>query len=291
MSLDLVCTHQLRYQVGGAEVVDGIAWATGPAGAVVRFFVPGFLPCGECPLCRRGLVGACPLATRPLVGGADLPAPTSTRGRALALPDRFLAAVDEPPGVAVLPDEIAVMAGVVAFALHAIAAASLAPGDFVIWLGAGPIAIAGAALATGRGANSFSLCGEDDSGRAGAADVNLGQLADHLATLAAVPATVHGSRKRVLVLTQPNARTWSDAARLGEPGATFVVLGDAGQSLPGPLALPAESRVLLLAAGHPDFVPESLAALRSLEFRPTVELLRQDLRDTAAGSASRSRTP
>lgn len=267
MSLDLHCTHLLAYRVGGQAVADAVARAGGPGAAGLRYFVPGFLPCGECPLCRRGLVGACGQATRPLGQAAPGSVGSARPSAPLALSERFVAALDEPTGVEPLSDEIASLAGVVAFALHALAAASLAPGDFAVWLGDGPVASAGAALSAARGASSFLLPGAHAAARA--------QLATELAALAAVPATVHGSRKRLLFLTEPSVGAWSDAAQLGEPGATFVALGASATLLPGPLTLPAEARVLVLTAYHPDFVPEALAALR----RPELEPLRQRLRN------------
>jgi threonine dehydrogenase-like Zn-dependent dehydrogenase len=278
MSLELVCTHLLRYQVAGADAVDALATTRSNSEVAPRFFVPGFLPCGECPLCRRGLVGACPTATRPVAAAdASVGPRDGGRGRALVLPDRFVAAVDEPPGAEVLQDEAAILAGVVAFALHAMATASLAPGDFAIWLGAGPVAAAGAALCSARGAHSFwpsaaATSADPSAAAAGAATAAVASVAADVATqlahLAAAPATAHGSRKRLLFITEPGASAWTDAVALSEPGASFVALGAAGRAVPGSLLLPAEGRVLLLSAYHPDFVPEALAALRRPELAP-----------------------
>jgi threonine dehydrogenase-like Zn-dependent dehydrogenase len=268
MSIDVVCTHQLSYHVGGAAA-DALGWANGPDGEVARFFVPGFLPCGECSLCRRGLVGACAAALHPLSRTIATSA-TSRSGHSVALPARFLAAIDEPPGLPALADEVALLAGVASFALHAIAAASLAPGDVAIWLGAGPIATAGIALCQARDVSAFRLDGD--------AAALLAELS--VATSTAVSA--HGSRKRLLFITEPSARAWSEAVKLGEPGAVFVALGSEATHLAGPLELPAEARVLLVSAYHPDFVPEALAALR----RPELEPLRQRLaadKSTGAG--------
>jgi D-arabinose 1-dehydrogenase-like Zn-dependent alcohol dehydrogenase len=267
MALDLVCTHQLAYPVGGTTVVDALGWANGPDGNVARFFVPAFVPCGECPLCRRGLVGACPTGTR----FADVARPVGERpeaGRAITLPERFVAAIDEPAGVAALPDEVAVMAGVVAFALHAVAAASLAPGDVALWLGDGPVAAAGIALCRARDASTFAV-GADAAA-----------LAAQLAQPSAAAVSTHGSRKRVLFLTEPGSAAWSSAVALGEPGSTFVALGDRGGRFDAPLVLPAETRLLLLSTAHPDFVPEALAALR----RPELQSLRERLLGTPASA-------
>jgi D-arabinose 1-dehydrogenase-like Zn-dependent alcohol dehydrogenase len=259
MALDLVCTHQLTYSVGGATVVDALGWGNGPDGNVARFFVPAFVPCGECPLCRRGLVGACPTGTR-FVEASRPAGERPEDGRAITLPERFLAAIDEPAGVAPLPDEVAVMAGVVAFALHALAAASLAPGDVALWLGDGPVATAGVALCRARDASAFEV-------------VDAAALALDLSRPTAAPVSTHGSRKRVLFLTEPGAAAWADAVTLSEPGSTFVALGAIGGRFAAGLELPAEARLLLLSAAHPDFVPEALAALR----RPELQSLRDRL--------------
>jgi D-arabinose 1-dehydrogenase-like Zn-dependent alcohol dehydrogenase len=267
MSIDVVCTHQLAYRVGGAAA-DALGWANGPDGEVARFFVPGFLPCGECSLCRRGLVGACAAALRPLSRTTAASATTTTpSGHSVAVPARFLAAIDEPPGLPALPDEVALLAGVAAFALHAMAIASLAPGDVAIWLGTGPVTTAGIALCQARDASAFRLEGD--------APALLAELS--VATSTAVSA--HGSRKRLLFITEPSAIAWSEAVKLGEPGAVFVALGPQAPQLPGPLELPADARVLLVSAYHPDFVPEALAALR----RPELEPLRQRLAQDSAG--------
>jgi threonine dehydrogenase-like Zn-dependent dehydrogenase len=262
MAMELLCTHQLAYRVGGATVVDALGWASGPDGNVARFFVPGFLPCGECPLCRRGLVGACAAAVRPLAEAAPADSAPGA-GRTVVLSERFVGAVDEPPGVAALPDDVALLAGVVAFALNAIAVASLAPGDTAIWLGEGPVATAGLALCKSRDASAFVVVGPHAPH----------PLADQLAQLAAAPASAHGSRKRLLFITDPDAAAWVDAVALAEPGSTFVALGAAGGQFAASLTLPVEARVMLLSAYHPDFVPEALAALR----RPELEPLRQRL--------------
>lgn len=248
MSVRVVLTHVYRYQVAGEEAADAIglvaaaedAPAAG-AGESVRVFVPGFLPCGECALCRRSLVGACRGATRPLAAVAPPAAIEAER--------RFVTPIDEPAGVAPLADETAVHAGVVAFALHAHALASLAPGDVALWIGATPLAAVGAAVATASGAHAFSA----------AATASAASLGQQLAATTANPDLAHGARKPLLFLADPTPPAWQLAATLAEPGATIVALGTS--SLP-PLALPRDTRLTLLSAYHPDFLPEALAMLR-----------------------------
>jgi threonine dehydrogenase-like Zn-dependent dehydrogenase len=250
MSLVLTPRRRVRYQVGAQPFEDAIALSAAEAGSV-RYFVPGFLPCGECQLCRRGLVGACPAATRPL---AETPAHAS-----LTVADRFVAPVDEPADAAPLSDEIAALAGLTAFALHAQAAASLAPGDFAIWIGQSPVAAAGASISESRGASAFHL--RDLTSASATAEA---ELADRLAALAAAPATAHGARKRALFLTAASPAAWQTAARLADPGAIFVALGTNTLTVPA-LTLPAESRVVMVGKYHPDFLAEALASLRRKE--------------------------
>ncbi len=251
------------YHAGGAGRQDALVRGL-EGGDETRWFLPGFLPCGECGLCRRGLVGACPQARLPLA---------SRDGGVMAVDDRFLTPVDEAfapaapaqDALATLPDEVALQAGIGAWALHAQGVASLTAGDFAVWIGRGPLASAGAALCRSRGAHGFFV--QDD---------NEAEIAASIAAMVAAPATSHGARKRLLFLTEPDARSWSVATRLADAGATFVAFGVAGQSLPGPVALPSEARVAFLAAYHPDFVTEALAALRRNEYRVPVFAAERD---------------
>lgn len=252
MSLVLTPRHRVRYHVGAQLFEDAIAVTAAEAGAV-RYFVPGFLPCGECQLCRRGLVGACPTAARPLAG---------TPGNApFTVADRFVAPVDEPPEAEPLSEENAALAGLTAFALHAQAAASLAPGDFAIWIGHGPVAAAGASISESRGASAFML--RDLTPESATAEA---ALSTRLAELAAAPATAHGARKRALFLTTATAAAWQTAARIADAGAIFVALGTPDLVLPA-LTLPAECRVVGIGNYHPDFLPEAFAALRRQEVK------------------------
>lgn len=246
MSVRVVLTRVVRYQVAGEEAADAIGIiaaedAAAGAGDPVRVFVPGFLPCGECALCRRSLVGACRAATRPLAGVAASAAIEAER--------RFVTPIDEPAGVAPLGDEIAIHAGVVAFALHAHALASLAPGDVALWIGAAPVVAVGAAVATASGAHALAV----------PVDARAATLRPQLAATTADPDLAHGARKQLLFLADTTAPAWHLAAALADPGATIIALGTA--PLPA-LPLPRDTRLTLLSAYHPDFLPEALATLR-----------------------------
>jgi L-iditol 2-dehydrogenase len=240
VSGELQLTHRFRYRVGSAEASDGLA----RDGEGRRLFVPGYLPCGECPRCRRAQVGACASPRRPLaeVGGA------------LSLPARFVAPVDDLLELAPLAPERLALAGPVAWAQSAFTVAGLAPADVAIWLGRGPVARLGHALAQDLGAHSYLLTEERPAGA-------LDDLRARIAAGVAEAGVAHGAHKRVLLLTEPTPAYWTGALALAEAGSTFVALGS---TLPA-MTLPAESRVLSVGAYHPDFLPEAFAALRRLE--------------------------
>jgi D-arabinose 1-dehydrogenase-like Zn-dependent alcohol dehydrogenase len=225
-------THLLRYEIDGTPAADAVvevapgASAEPPPG---RLFAPGVLPCGECPACRRGLVAIWP-ARRPLLEAAGSTADP------IDVPDRFLTPLDDPPGLAALTSETALLAGPVAFALQALALASAAPGDAAIWLGGDPLARIGARVAAARGLKSFLLVAVGDPPLAAegvAASADPGALAEAVAA-AETPAGGHAARsQRHLIATRSGSATWAVATRLAAPGGTLTFLG------PGPLRLPA----------------------------------------------------
>ena len=145
----------LRYQLDGTPAADGVAEPADVGSTGGRMFVPGVLPCGECPACRRGLVAICP-AKRTAID-AD-----AVTGQARDVPDRFLTPLDDPPDLPDLSSPLALLAGPVALAQQALALASAAPGDVAVWLGADPLARLGARVAGARGLKSFLLVAAGD---------------------------------------------------------------------------------------------------------------------------------
>jgi threonine dehydrogenase-like Zn-dependent dehydrogenase len=260
--MKLRLTHVVRYRVDGTEAWDALATGDrGPEAALgTRWFVPGALPCGECPLCRRTLVGACRAQKAPLEGQPP--------GAVLDLPERFLTAVDEPPELAPLDDRAALAAGVTAWALQALALANAAAGDLAIWLGPGPLPVAGAQLAAARGARAFLLAPLD--GGPALAGVTRAPTAEALA--AAVLAAEAGSAaaeghaaargQRRLFASSSDAEALAAVAALAGAGSTTVLLGAGAATLASGFALPVEAMIVRSAAYHPDLVPEALAALR-----------------------------
>jgi hypothetical protein len=198
-----------------------------------RVFVPGVLPCGECPRCRRGLVAACPRRRR------AFPDPSVE----VELDGRYLASVDEPPGAAPIEDTVAVTAGVVAQLLEAIARAGVGPEQLAVWIGDDPRAAVGVRLCARLGAVSVAAP-PDETGRA--------------ALETATETAPGGFRERRLFAIGDQPRT---LAALLQPGTTLSLLDSPGTWLSvADLAL---CRVLVAGSDyHPDFVPEALAALR-----------------------------
>jgi hypothetical protein len=222
----LRATHLLFRGLGRAP--DALARL--PEGG--RVFVPGILPCGECPRCRRGLVAACP-RRRP-----SFPDPSVE----VELEGRFLAPIDDSAGP--IEDSVAATAGLVAELLELIARAGVGPEQLAAWIGDDPRTAVGVRLCARVGAVSLTATA-DDAGRA--------------ALEAAEQNAPGGFRERRLFALGDQPRS---LAALLQPGTTVSVLDGPGTWLC------AEDLTLcrVLVAGsdyHPDFVPEALSALRA----------------------------
>jgi hypothetical protein len=244
--LRLTLTHLL---LAGAARRPPDALATADGGA--RYFLPGWLPCGECGPCRRGWVAACP------------------RGRALSESDRtveaeerFLTPIDEPAGLAPLDDAHAACAGVVAELQELAAKAGLGSGDLAVWIGPGARPSLGARLTALRGCPTFHLDGAAAPGVTPLARVDGARAWSE--ALAAVAASAPGGfLERRLFVAHAQPALVDAALALAVPGASLAFLDGAGE---GHLRLDAlSSNRAIVAAGfgyHPDLVPEALAALR-----------------------------
>jgi hypothetical protein len=234
----LTLTTLVRHRRGLHPVVDGIATSVDGEAPGGRYFVPGLLPCGDCPLCRRALVGAC-VARRQVL---PLAAAEASEATPLELPDRFLTGIDDPPGLGALSDEVAALAGVVASALSAMAAVGAAPGDQVLWLGTNATAAAGMELARARG-------------------LKIAEPAPPQAMATEEPPG-HGRSQQLIFVTTPDPPSLRRAAALAQAGSALVLIVDGPLILPDGLVLPPDSRLLLQGGYHPDLIPEALAALR-----------------------------
>jgi len=111
--------------------------------------VPAVLPCGECPLCRRGRGNACPHQKMP---GNDIDGAFATH---LLAPAKPLVVVDERPGLDLR--WLSVVADAVSTAFQATCRADVAPGDLAIVLGAGGVGSFVIQICAARGAKVIAL--------------------------------------------------------------------------------------------------------------------------------------
>jgi hypothetical protein len=193
------------------------------------------------------------------------------RGRALPesgtveVEERFLTAVDDPPGAPPLEDQRAACAGVVAELQELAAKVGLGSGDLAVWIGEDALTTLGARLSALRGCPTFHLGAGPAAGPAGVKPLPLSdQPRAWQEALAGVAAAAPGGfLERRLFLADARPALVEAALALVVPGTSLGFLtGEGGASLP-PSAL--SSCRLVVSAGfgyHPDLVPEGLAALR-----------------------------
>ncbi len=234
------------------EAAVGRVVAAGAAGGVpigARVLVGPVAACGECDVCRRGHPARCPGRRRygTAMHGA-LASHVVARGR-------WVCALEGPFAGVALGPAAATLAREAPLAYTMFAAAGVAPGETTIWLGSGPIARLGRAMAASRGAVVVELAREE---------------------LALAPAELSarlsggGGRERL-------ARPWKvfetsgrDAGRaralaLAVDGATVVLLSGeaAGTTDDAPLqlaaALDAEADLIAVSGVQPDLMPETVA--------------------------------
>jgi len=237
--------------IGRAGDALAVADAAG-GGAPRRWFVPGVLPCGECPTCRRGLCVACPQA-RPMF---------ALDRRSAELPDRFLVAIDDD-GV---PPAALMTAGLVTEVMAGAARAGLGPGETAVWIGEAPWARLGAGWSARRGSRAFLLApagGEETPAGAlrldPAAGVGGWRRAIEAAEAAGGPA---GGRPERKIFVCGAAPPFAEAAlALAVPGATLSFLRAVPSQLTG-LDTGFPLRLYTGSAFHPDLVLEAIAAIR-----------------------------
>jgi D-arabinose 1-dehydrogenase-like Zn-dependent alcohol dehydrogenase len=244
-------THLLY---GNGQPADGLGREI--AQGERRVFVPGWLPCGECARCRRGLVAVCPRGRRLIEGEGPVALEHEVDGR-------FVTGIDEPVGVAPLDDAHAACAGAVASVIEATARAGLGPEQVSVWLGLDPRSRIGARFAAKRGCPSLVAAhGQPPS----VVDVGVTVLPASAAAWAdavrAVAPIGPELRPRRLFVAGDEPEAAADAMTLVEPGTTLVFLGAPAA------AVRIDQLVLcrvLIGGGryHPDLIPEALAALRT----------------------------
>ncbi len=258
---------------GGARLPDAVARAEATGAETTarsgeRLFLPGWLGCGECSGCRRGLPGICPR-------GRAAWQPTSDGGppeAVVEVPDRYLTPIDQPAGVAELPDDVAAFAGDVAQVLDTCARAGLAPGDTAVWCGGDRLSRVGASWCASRSCRAIIV---DDEGAAEAWGTGIA----HVALGGALPSDgdptgARGAERRGelrIFVSSPEAKYVAAALSLAQPGATISFLSPPSEPF-GEVSHLGGCRILFGAGYHPDFVPEALAALRRGE-APSAALL------------------
>jgi hypothetical protein len=224
-----------------------------------RFFVPGWLPCGECGRCRRGWVSACAR------GQTLVPPPVGPL--TVEANERFLTPLDDP-ALPPFPDAQAACAGAVAEVAELAARAGLGVGDVAVWIGDEVRCTLGARLSAARGCATFHLSAAEVAEVPPRKGMNALSLAAAPSTwTAALEATAAaapgGFQERRLFVASATPPLVQAALALAVPGAVLAFLQPDGSATVPPGAL--ASCRMIVAAGrgyHPDLVPEALASLR-----------------------------
>ena len=278
-------THQVPVgvPVRGADALAVVE--VGPMPAGTRVFVPGLLPCGECPACRRALCSAC-VNVRRLIPGA-------TGDAGLEVPERFLVAVDD----GALPATSAIAAGLVADIIGAAGRAGLGPGDTAIWLGRQPWVRIGAAWSMGRGCRTFFLSASPPAAQAagltGAGPqrpvalepaAGLQRWNALIAESEAAGGPAGGRPERRIFVCGAGPDLAEAAVGLATPGSTLSFLLGTPATIEGLDRAP-PLRLLTGSGGHPDLVTEALAALRRREVDVEGAFVEVTLADHAASTA------
>ncbi len=251
--LRAVVTHQI---VPGVGARGGDALATveeGPLPAGTGIFIPGRIPCGECAACRRALCDACS-APRALVMSSD--------GR-VVVPDRFITAVD-----GALSSLRAIAAGLYADIIGAAGRAGLGAGDTAIWIGEPAWTRAGIAWSHSRGARTFVLAASapppSPATTSGPVPLALssGPAAwrTTIADAEAAGGPAGGRPERRIFVCGSGDELARVALELVTPGSTLSFLRGAPSVLAG-LDVAPPLRLFTGGAGHPDLIPEALAAM------------------------------
>jgi hypothetical protein len=247
--LRLSLTHLL---VTGHRPADALAASLELSGR--RFFVPGWLPCGECGRCRRGWVAACERARAVWENGA----------REVELTERFLFDLDEPTGVAPLPEASAACAGVVAELQELGARAGLGSGDVAVWIGDDARTRLGARLSASRGCSTFHVSAGAPATTGVVSLPSKAPPARWIEALAAAAAAAPGGfQERRLFVARAESTLVEAALALWAPGSTLAFVDGAGPASLQPSALASGRMIVATGRGyHPDLLPEAMASLR-----------------------------
>ena len=181
----------------------------------------------------------------------------------MSVPDRFIAAVDPA-----LPALGAIAAGLLADVIGAGGRAGLGAGDTAVWLGEPAWTRVGAAWSVSRGARTFVLAPSEpaSSPEAASAPVPLALMAgpaawrETIAEAEAAGGPAGGRPERRIFVCGAGADLARAALELVTPGSTLSFLRGAPPALAGLDAAPPRA-LFTGGAGHPDLIPEALAAI------------------------------
>jgi hypothetical protein len=252
-------THQIPAAASGRGG-DAIAVVEeGPLAAGSRVFVPGRIPCGDCPACRRALCASCPAAR------AVMPEDGTRR---VAVAERFIA----PVGDDGLPARKVIAAGLVAEIIGAAGRAGLGAGDTAVWLGRQPWVGIGASWSVGRGCRTFFVraalatptdrAGSSSAPGAIALEPGAGPWGwgARIAETEAAGGPAGGRPERRIFVCGDAVDLCDAAVALATPGSTLSFLHGVPPTVSGLDGAP-PLRIFTGRADHPDLVPEALAAL------------------------------
>ena len=193
-------------------VIDAIGEGVAGTRLGERVVLKPILACGECPRCREGRSNVC---IRGRLVGRDLP---GGFGERFAVPAGAAVAVPERVG-----DERATLIEPVANAVH-VTERSIAPGDIVVVIGAGPIGVLMAALAERRGAGAV-LSIDPLPARRAIAERNRARAATPEEADTAVEGATGGDGADVVIDAVGLPVTWAAALRLARAGGRVEAVG------------------------------------------------------------------
>jgi hypothetical protein len=260
-TLRATVTHLIAGEAIGraGDAIAIVRAGDAPGGEALRLFVPGWLPCGECPICRRGLCAACPN------GRISVPRASALVDQPIELPERFLTALEATED---RPADQLIAAGLVAEIIGVASRAGLGPGETAIWLGRSPWTRIGASWSARRGCRTFLLSPTQAEAAPPPPEVTPLEPSSGPAVWRALVESAEAAGGPAGPRPERRIFIFGDGAALAGAALELAVVGS---TLSFPLGAPAvitgldaapPLRLFSGSALHPDLVPEALAAIR-----------------------------